>query len=46
MLPPPRTQQQRKQDALNRLERDTDAWKVFDAQVVLLDYHTASTTST
>jgi hypothetical protein len=26
MLPPPRTQQQRKQDALNRLERDTDAW--------------------
>ncbi len=26
MTPPPRSQQQRKQDALNRLERDTDAW--------------------
>lgn len=26
MTPPPRTQQQRKQDALNRLERDIDAW--------------------
>jgi hypothetical protein len=26
MIPPPRTQQRRKQDALNRLERDTDAW--------------------
>jgi hypothetical protein len=26
MTPPPRTRQQRKQDALNRLERDIDAW--------------------
>jgi hypothetical protein len=26
MTPLPRTPQQRKQDALNRLERDTDAW--------------------
>lgn len=26
MTPPPRTQQQRKQDALDRLEHDTDAW--------------------
>src|SRR2546423_8245898 len=26
MTPPPRTPHQRKQDALNRLERDTDAW--------------------
>jgi hypothetical protein len=26
MTPPPRTPQQRKQDALHRLERDTDAW--------------------
>jgi Pyridoxamine 5'-phosphate oxidase len=26
MTPPPRTQQQRKQDALKRLEQDTDAW--------------------
>jgi hypothetical protein len=26
MTPPPRTRQQRKQDALNRLERATDAW--------------------
>jgi hypothetical protein len=26
MTPPPRTQQQRKLDALNRLEHDTDAW--------------------
>src|SRR5919201_4378501 len=26
MTPLPRTAQQRKQDALNRLERDTDAW--------------------
>ena len=26
MLPAPRTQQQRKQDALDRLERDIDAW--------------------
>ncbi len=26
MTPPPRTQQQRKQDALNRLEHDADAW--------------------
>jgi hypothetical protein len=26
MTPPPRTQRQRKQDALDRLERDTDAW--------------------
>jgi Pyridoxamine 5'-phosphate oxidase len=26
MTPPPRTRQQRKQDALHRLEHDTDAW--------------------
>ena len=26
MTPPPRTRRQRKQDALHRLERDTDAW--------------------
>lgn len=26
MAPPPRTRQQRKQDALSRLEHDTDAW--------------------
>jgi len=26
MTPPPRTRQQRQQDALNRLERDIDAW--------------------
>jgi hypothetical protein len=26
MTPPPRTQQQRKQDALSRLKHDTDAW--------------------
>jgi len=26
MTPPPRTRRQRKQDALRRLERDTDAW--------------------
>jgi Pyridoxamine 5'-phosphate oxidase len=26
MTPPPRTRQQRKQDALRRLEHDTDAW--------------------
>jgi hypothetical protein len=26
MTPPPRTPQQRKQDALNRLEQDIDAW--------------------
>jgi hypothetical protein len=26
MTPPPRTRQQRKQDALHRLQRDTDAW--------------------
>jgi pyridoxamine 5'-phosphate oxidase-like protein len=26
MTPPPRTRQQRKRDAVNRLERDTDAW--------------------
>jgi len=26
MIPPPRTARQRKQDALNRLERDVDAW--------------------
>jgi Pyridoxamine 5'-phosphate oxidase len=26
MIPPPRTRQQRKQDALHRLQRDVDAW--------------------
>jgi hypothetical protein len=26
MIPPPRTPEQRKRDALDRLERDTDAW--------------------
>jgi hypothetical protein len=26
MTPPPRTQEQRKQDTLNRLEHDIDAW--------------------